>query len=1643
MPFSLSPGRDVALRARGLLLFIAAVAAVAWFQPFGVSTAYASDVADSADALDAGEYFTCARYENGELHCWGENTATQNAAPQGRYGALSVGFDHACALRGSGQIVCWGYPGTIATPPPTGSYIALSAGNTESCAIRSDAQLRCWGGAMAEAAPTTGDFIAVGVAAGRGCAIRSDGQLQCWQAAGVTSLGTPPVGRYLAVSLGTSHACALRSDGKVQCWGSNAQGQTAAPSTGNFIAVASGHQHACAIDETGAIACWGANPSGQTNAPIGRFNAISAGRLHTCARDEEGSVQCWGGGGSRGELNAPTYSFQSLAVGLDQACGLVYEGNVACAGATSALTPPVRRYNALSFGETTACGLTVDGRVECWGASPGAAPSEPLMAIAVGKTHVCALRVDGSPVCWGDNSFGQATPVPGEYQTIVSGERFSCGLGRNDGRVHCWGQGAAVANVPQNEYFYQISASGANVCGRAGMSNNYCWGDDAALLQPPAVPLLDIAVGARHACGIRLASDPAIVCWGDNARGQLQSPPGMGFYRLAAFADTTCTHNDFTMRCWGAQTLTRKSPGVRFARGAIAAGEAHTCTVRGYRGVGCWGDNAFGQRNPPIQRAQALSAYGDHACTVRGDGQLACWGDNTHNGATPPAGAMRALDAGHFNGCAVRGAGTLACWGWNVNDQSFPPPDLFRSIATGLNHSCGLRDDGSLNCWGYNADGQATAPTGVFRFVDVGERHSCAIAIDGSLRCWGLGSEGQATPPDLPGARYRALAVGAFHNCAILSNGAIACWGRNTDGQATAPEEGQYVAIAAGAAHTCAIRDDGARVCWGANGQGQAPQVSIGPASPLVLTNEDPAQIDFTLSGSGGYVPPAPKFRILSGGFPFNLYLNEYGQVRGTPGDEPGNYQVTIEASDENGFVAVKDFQITLNRAPDVTPPSIQPRFNGSDLYAEWFNTDVRLEWLVTDPETSVTSTTGCTTTTVNTDTDGIDFTCTASSEGGTATRTVTIRRDTVAPQTAFDGPQPPVFYTWTAGLAPDVRFTFVAPPDDRSGVAGFECAFGDPVGTFFNCTSPLITAFGVSDNRQRVHVRAKDRAGNVDPTPAVHDFYVRVDSTRPVVTPLLTGTLGDDGWYVSDVQLRWRIEDPETPITFTEGCRDRDITTDTTGIAEFCRARSLPGETIEFIGVKRDTVAPTVIANPGASANAAGWYRQDVPVAYTCVEVTSGLATLCPGTESITQEGRNVSSVARTARDRAGHVGTSNVVTVNLDKTPPVTTRTPTTQPNAAGWYRNDVVIDFTCADALSGLAAPCTPQMTVTTEGSNNPGEMVYDHAGNSAFTGGLAIFIDKTAPTITAFLASAANSAGWYRTDVAVLFNCSDALSGLATPCPTSQIINQEGTGLISTAQTISDRAGNTAQSATFAVNIDKTAPTMTVTMPPATLVLNATHDFNLSASDALSGISSASCNPVNTATLGTRSVTCTAVDRAGNTVSRSASYRVIYDFVPLSAPLTDPAQLYQVTAPRSVPFEWRLRDANGTPILNATLTQTAVVEVACPSTGVPLATPPAGETTTFQNFGNGRYLRNWWIGYPGVTQCLRLDVTLNDGITRSATIRVVPKIVRTGGPLQATPASSGVRATSSPAVQTTPPARVPANLRRPVGVRKSSK
>jgi hypothetical protein len=85
-------------------------------------------------------------------------------------------------------------------------------------------------------------------------------------------------------------------------------------------------------------------------------------------------------------------------------------------------------------------------------------------------------------------------------------------------------------------------------------------------------------------------------------------------------------------------------------------------------------------------------------------------------------------------------------------------------------------------------------------------------------------------------------------------------------------------------------------------------------------------------------------------------------------------------------------------RFVDPTPPLVVPSIDGSLGDGGWYTGDVTVSWDISDPQTTISTQSGCEAVTVTADTAGTTFTCVATSDGGTSTESVTVRRDATPP---------------------------------------------------------------------------------------------------------------------------------------------------------------------------------------------------------------------------------------------------------------------------------------------------------------------------------------------------------------------------------------------------------------------------------------------------------------------------------------------------------------------------------------------------------------------------------------------------------------------------------------------------------------------
>lgn len=330
---------------------------------------------------------------------------------------------------------------------------------------------------------------------------------------------------------------------------------------------------------------------------------------------------------------------------------------------------------------------------------------------------------------------------------------------------------------------------------------------------------------------------------------------------------------DGTLACWGSNTnstlgivgLTSTSVPVDVTTilgvSSVYGSRSHTCALTVF-GVGCWGDNSYGQLGEGTTINQPVPglvfglpsnvvevSLGDTFTCARTTTSVYCWGDNTFwflgdgtqtDSLTPvsPTGlssvGVISISSKYKNSCAVLSSGSIRCWGGS--------------------NSVGEHGNGttSSSTTPVSVSGIATATK-----VVVGRIHSCALLADGTVSCWGIaGANGSgltsSTPVSVAGlSNIDDISAGNDHNCALTDGGGVKCWGDNFYGQlgngstvdSASPVnvvglESGVKAISLGVVHSCALKNAGSVVCWGLNSAGQLGNGTVVDSSvPVTIIN--------------------------------------------------------------------------------------------------------------------------------------------------------------------------------------------------------------------------------------------------------------------------------------------------------------------------------------------------------------------------------------------------------------------------------------------------------------------------------------------------------------------------------------------------------------------------------------------------------------------------------------------------------------------------------------------------------------------------------------------------------------------------------------------------------------------------------------
>ena len=520
-----------------------------------------------------------------------------------------------------------------------------------------------------------------------------------------------------------------------------------------------------------------------------------------------------------------------------------------------------------------------------------------------------------------------------------------------------------------------------------------------------------------------------------------------------------------------------------------------------------------------------------------------------------------------------------------------------------------------------------------------------------------------------------------------------------------------------------------------------------------------------------------------------------------------------------------------------------------------WYTSDVKLS--VRDVE-GVTSKLNINSITENTKGTEVILTSTSKS-GKTGTKKYTVKVDKTAPVAGT------LNVIGTKGgngwFLSDVVFIVNNGSDNLSGHAS---------------TTSTHTSITSNTTGTEVIVTTKDKAGNT----STRSYVIKVNKSIPAAGELvIDGTLGENGWYTSDVNLSVKDE-----VGVTSTLNINKINYDTAGTEIIMTSiNNLTGasKTTKYT-IKVDKTKPIVgeLVISGVKGDN-DWYKGNVTFSVkNGSDSMSGHSKTTSSITSITKDTKGTKVVV-TTKDKAGNTNTKEYI-VKMDKTAPVAgTLTISGTKGSGDWYLSDVTLKVNDgSDATSGHAKTTSTHTSVS---GNTSGTVVTvtttDKAGNTA-TRKYTIKINKDAPTAGKLVVDGTlGENGWYVSDVKLSVN---DVAGVTSTLNITEITSDTaGTEVTMTSKNNETGAVTVTK---HIVKVDKTAPTVGELVITGTLGSNSWYTSNVTfsvknGSDALSGHSStaSSISSITTNTKGTN-VVVTTKDKAGNSATKTYTIKV---------------------------------------------------------------------------------------------------------------------------------------------------------------------
>jgi outer membrane protein assembly factor BamB len=405
------------------------------------------------------------------------------------------------------------------------------------------------------------------------------------------------------------------------------------------------------------------------------------------------------------------------------------------------------------------------------------------------------------------------------------------------------------------------------------------------------------------------------------------------------------------------------------------------------------------------------------------------------------------------------------------------------------------------------------------------------------------------------------------------------------------------------------------------------------------------------------------------------------------------------------------------------------------------------------------------------------------------------------------------------------------------------------------------------------------DAVGN---TESHHSILIKVDVDAPSSQAQIQGSWYDV-WYQSPVQVYINSSDGGSGTANTYYTLDGGATQTYTGVVNISTGgvhtfnywtvdQAGNTETQKSLTVRVDNTAPTTQLSPSGTAGANGWYRSAVQVSlnasdsqvgvgFTMYRVDGGPTMVY--SSPFTVSGDGLHQVIYYSNDKLSNTETQQTATIKIDSTVPTAQNSISGAAGGNGFFKGAVLFSMTASDNLSGVAnnyyridggatLNYSSPVSISSDGNHAVDYWSVDAAGNVSAVGTVPFKIDASAPLTLASGSGTAGTNGWYRSAVLVSLAASDNLSGVQT---TFYKIDGGTTKTYTAAFSVSgngshainfwsvDKATNTENTQSVAINIDSNTPGVTASVNPASAAKSAnpvTITVSGHATDTVSGV-----------------------------------------------------------------------------------------------------------------------------------------------------------------------------------------------------------